>query len=162
LTTVIDFAPSNSAPFQFQATLDNSNYTAIVTWNLAGQRYYVNLYSLAGDLIFCLPLISSPSGLQIQIASWFAGKALITTAVPHGYKVGSTLFLTLAGFTPDAWNGLKELLVVSPAGLQFLVSSDPGTVSVFGSINFDISMTAGYFTSTLVYREANAQFEITP
>lgn len=89
MTTFVDFAPSASAPFQFQPTLDGDVYTIIVTWNLMGQRYYTNCYSLAGSLIFCLPLIGSPPG-------------------------------------------------------------------------YDISLTAGYFASTMVYRQANQQFEVSP
>lgn len=37
------------------------------------------------------------------------------------------------------------------------------SIPLIGSPNdYDISMTAGYFTSTLVYREYSRQFEITP
>jgi len=86
---VYDFQPSSKAPFQFQPTLDGSVYTVIVTWNLAGQRYYVNVYSLDGTLIVAIPMIGSPLG-------------------------------------------------------------------------YDISLVAGYFTSTLVFREASQQFEVSP
>lgn len=60
MTTVTPFVPSLLAPFQFQPTLDGQVYTVIVTWNLAGQRYYVNVYTLQGVLIASLPLIGSP------------------------------------------------------------------------------------------------------
>lgn len=37
------------------------------------------------------------------------------------------------------------------------------TFPLIGSpLNYDISLVAGYFTSTLIYREPNAQFEISP
>lgn len=37
------------------------------------------------------------------------------------------------------------------------------TIPLIGSPNdYDISLTAGYFTSKLVYRESSRQFEITP
>lgn len=37
------------------------------------------------------------------------------------------------------------------------------TIPLIGSPNdYDISLTAGYFTSTLVYRESSRQFEISP
>lgn len=87
MTTYINFNPSPNEPFQFQPTFDGKVYSVIVTWNLFGQRYYVNIYSLDNTLVVALPLIGSP---------------------------------------PDS----------------------------------DISLTAGYFTTTLVYRAANAQFEI--
>jgi hypothetical protein len=87
MTTYINFNPSPNEPFQFQPTLDGSVYNVIVTYNLFGQRYYVNIYTLDNTLVVCLPLIGSPPGR-------------------------------------------------------------------------DISLTAGYFTTTLVYRVANAQFEV--
>lgn len=89
MTTFIDFTPSVSAPFQFQPTLDGDVYNCIITWNVFGQRYYINIYDLSQNLIVCLPLIGSPT-------------------------------------------------------------------------DYDVSLTAGYFTSTLVYRIANAQIEIAP
>lgn len=58
-TTFVDFVPSASAPFQFQATLDGSIYTVIVTWNLYGQRYYINIFTLDGVRVLTLPLIGS-------------------------------------------------------------------------------------------------------
>lgn len=89
MTTYIDFRPSDQALFQFQLTLDGQVYAAICTWNLYGQRYYVNLYDAAGVRIFSLPQIGSP-------------------------------------------------------------------------LDSDISLTAGYFDSTLVYRVQNQQFEVSP
>lgn len=91
MTTVIQFQPSALTAFQFQPTLDGDIYAAIVTWNLYGQRYYVNLSALDGTLIFAIPLIGS------------------------------------------------------------LPAPDSG-----------ISLTAGYFTSTLVFRQQSQTFEVNP
>jgi len=49
VTTFTDFVPNNVAPFSFQPTLDGQVYTVRVTWNVFGQRWYVNLYDLAFD-----------------------------------------------------------------------------------------------------------------
>lgn len=89
MTTIYDFSPSPTSNFTFQPTFDGEVYTVIVNWNLFGQRYYINIYTLQGALVACVPLIGSP---------------------------------------PE----------------------------------YNISMTGGYFTSTLVYRVANAQFEVLP
>ncbi len=86
-TTYYDFNPSNTAPTQFQPTLDGQVYTVLVSWNLFGQRWYATCYDLAGNLQFNLPLIGSP-------------------------------------------------------------------------LDYDISLTAGYFTTKLVWRVANNQFEV--
>lgn len=84
---IVNFTPTPYANFQFTATLDGSNYTVVVNWNLYGQRYYVNIYTLTNQLVVSLPLIGSP-------------------------------------------------------------------------LDYDISLTAGYFTTKIVYREPKQQFEI--
>lgn len=99
-TTYVDFVPSASAPFQFQATLDDTVYTVVVTWNLFGQRYYVNIFTLEGVRVLTIPLIGS---------------------------------------------------VGSPA--QVLLNT--------GLAVSDVSLTAGYFITKLVYRPINQRFEIT-
>jgi len=87
VTNVIRFTPSNNSNFQFQVTLDGSQYNIIVNWNIYGERYYVNIYDVNNTLVVCLPLIGSP-------------------------------------------------------------------------LNYNISLTAGYFTTQLVYRVQNNQFEV--
>ena len=89
MTTLFPFVPSPQSAFQFQPIFDGDTYTCTVTWNLFGQRWYVNCYDLSGTWIFTVARIGSPAG-------------------------------------------------------------------------YDISLTAGYFTSTLVYREASATFEVSP
>lgn len=98
-TTYIDFTPSASAPFQFQATLDGAVYTVILTWNLFGQRYYVNIYTLDGTRVLSIPLIGS---------------------------VGSP----------------ADVFTKTGLAVQ------------------SVSMTAGYFTTQLIYRPVNQRFEI--
>jgi len=51
MTTYL-FAPSPTAPFQFQPTLDGEVYHVVVTWNLFGQRYYVNVMTTSGALVY--------------------------------------------------------------------------------------------------------------
>jgi len=85
--TVVQFTPSKVSNFQFQATFDGAIYNVIVTYNIYGQRYYVNIYDTSNVRIITLPLIGSP-------------------------------------------------------------------------LDYNISLTAGYFTTQLVYRVANQQFEI--
>jgi hypothetical protein len=96
MTTYVNFTQPPDAAFQFTATLDGNPYTVTVTWNLFGQRYYVNIYSADGVLIVCLPRIASPP---------------ISGALSSGR---------------------------------------------------DISLTAGYFTSTMIWRDESQWFEISP
>lgn len=55
------------APFQFQPTLDNAVYTVTVTWNVFGSRYYVNIKTVQGALVYTMPLIGSPQNYPISL-----------------------------------------------------------------------------------------------
>jgi hypothetical protein len=163
MTTTFDFRPSNLAPFQFQPTLDGTTYTCIVSWNLFGQRFYLDCYTLAGDLVFSQALISSPDGVQIQAISWAKGVATVTTNVPHGLGIGLTANITISGTTPDGYNGLQSVYSISPTQFTYSLTSNPGAATMFGNAIANINMAAGYFTtSTLVFRESTSQFEVSP
>ncbi len=62
--TIIPFNPSATANTQFTVTLDGADYTVIVNWNLFGQRYYINIYTLQGTLVLCIALIDGVSGID--------------------------------------------------------------------------------------------------
>lgn len=61
------FTPSATAAFQFQPTLDDNVYTCVVTWNLFGQRYYLNVYQDDGTLVTCRAMVGSPPGFDINL-----------------------------------------------------------------------------------------------
>ena len=86
-TTYVQFVPSPQSPFQFQATLDSSTYTVIVTWNLFGQRYYINLYALDGTWIVALPLIGSPPDYDISLTAGYFDTTLVYRAATGNFEV---------------------------------------------------------------------------
>ena len=162
MTTYIPFTPSLISAPQFTPTLDGAQYNVVVTWSLFGQRYYLNCYSLNGERIFTAPLIESAAGVAIESLKWDVTTSLVTakTTAPHGLRLGAAINLTIAGCAPDAYNGAVQAMVASPTTFTYPLQSDPGTASVFGSASYLISMTSGYFTSTLVYRDG--AFEVSP
>ena len=163
MTTYTSFAPSTAQAFQFQPTLDGEVYTCTVTWNLFGQRYYVNLYDLSGNLIFCLPLIGSPTGTALLSLTWANGAVYAVTQVPHGYPTGATIALTVVGTTPTAYSGLVTALVTGPTTFTYPLATNPGVCTVPGTVEFNVDMAGGYFTtSTLVFRDGTQQFEVRP
>lgn len=162
MTTFVNFSPSPQSPFQFQPTLDGDVYSGIVTWGLFGRRYYLNLFTLGGVLIFSLPLIGSSVGVEIQSITWERGFVTVTTAAAHGYRIGATLDLTISGAAPDSLNGKFPALITSQDTFRFPLAADPGDATALGIVSYDINIAAGYFNSTLVYREPNSQFEINP
>lgn len=60
MTTFVEFNPPAYTPFVFQPTLDGAQYTAVINWNLFGKRWYLNLYTIQGVLLICMPMVGSP------------------------------------------------------------------------------------------------------
>jgi hypothetical protein len=162
VTTYTQFTPSLTQVFSFRPTLDGTTYNITIPWSLFGQRYYVTCRTLGGALVFSLPLIGSPAGINVQGATWEQSTATITAATPHGFKVGSIINLTIYGMAPDAYNGTFACKIINDTKFTFPLNSFPGEVSTLGSVQYNINLAAGYFTSTLVYREQNRVFEVTP
>lgn len=163
MTTFFNFTPSTQQNFQFQPTLDGQQYNAIVTWNFAAQRFYINLYALDGTLVFSVPVIGSDTGRNIQSATWDNGFVAIMTDGPHGYVLGATIDATFSGTVPDAYNGNVRAFVTRRDQLQYPLSLDPGLATQLGQVIYNVNMAGPYFsTSSLVYRPSNRQFEVSP
>lgn len=162
MTTFVNFVPPQRAPFEFQPTLDGTVYRAIVTWNLFGRRWYVNIYSLDGALVLATALVGSPTGFALQGLSWAGGKVTATAAEPHGYKVGLIVELTISGAQPDAYNGVVPAFITGPSTFTWPVAADPGPAIVFGTAAYNVNLVGGMFASALVYRQSARQFEVSP
>ena len=162
MTTYTDFQPSTQQVFSFSPTLDGAQYNCTLTWNLFGQRYYINCSDLSNNLIFSLPLIGSPDGIIVEAVTWDSGTVTVETTVPHGYRPGQTVNLTLSQTTPSEYSGNWNMLVINGSELTFTLASNPGNCTAPGLLYDNINIAAGYFTSTLVFRESSSQFEVTP
>jgi hypothetical protein len=163
LTTFYNFQPPAQSNFTFEPTLDGNPYTAVVPYLLFGQRFYLQLTSLNGTLIFNRALVGSPSGVSIETMTWQTGYVAVETTAPHGYSVGQTIELTIKGCSPPALNGIFDCLITGPDTFTYPLPGDPGAASALGGISYDIDLAFGYFqVSTLVYRTATAQFEVGP
>ena len=67
MTTFTTFTPSTVAPFQFNPVLDGTTYIATCTWNVYGNRYYINIYTQTRNLIMSRPIIGSPNNYNINL-----------------------------------------------------------------------------------------------
>lgn len=67
MAQIIPFTASALEPFQFQPTLDGQTYTALVKWNFYAQRYYVEIYTLGGELVLAIPMVGSPLDYDISL-----------------------------------------------------------------------------------------------
>lgn len=167
MTTFINFTPSGttSPPFQFDATLDGNQYLVTTTWNLFRRGWYINVFAVDGTLIATKALIASPGGLSIQSLSWDLVRQIVsaTTTNPHGFKIGRTIDLTISGCVPTAYNGIFDCLATGQNSFTYPMASDPGAATVFGAATYNLNMLGGYFkASSMIFREASSQFEISP
>jgi len=163
MTTYFDFVPSPVQAFQFEPEFDGQIYTAVVRWSLFGARWYLGLFNSDGGLVFNLPLVGSTDALQVNAVEWAHGYVTLRLAQPHNYPRLATIDLTLTGFLPVTYNQRVRAFVNSPETLQYPSATDPGTVTTLGVVDNPINLVGGYFTeSTLVFREANQQFEVSP
>lgn len=160
---IYPFTPSNQGPFQFQPILDGTSYGAVITWGLFPQGWYITLTDGGGNRIFTQPVVGSPSGVSLQGLSYLYGTVTAQTEEPHGFDIGSTMDLTLSGCVPVGYNGLQRVYITGGSSFTFDLDADPGMISTLGSVQYNIDLAWGYFqTSTLVFREASNQFEVTP
>ena len=163
MTTYFAFTPSRTSVPQFSPTLDGSQYLCSCTWNLFAQRYYLNCFDQDGNRIFSQALVETPPALALNTLAWSELTMLVTatTQTPHGFQTGAAVTLTIAGCSPDAYNGAQAATITGPSTFTYPLNADPGSNVVAGSASTLINMAAGYFqTSTLVFR--NSAFEVSP
>lgn len=69
-TDTFTFSPSDTAspPFSFQFNINGDSYSGQCTWNVAGQRWYVQIYDQYHTLLINHPMISSPVASPINLA----------------------------------------------------------------------------------------------
>ena len=166
MTTYTLFQPPRKTPFQFQPTLDGQVYNIIVTWNIFGQRWYLNLYDLLGNRLDTCALVGSPDAVKIADMSWstLTNEVTLDTLTPHIIPLGSYAYLTTVGVFPPIYNLSIDMVAVSPTQLVYPFNVDPGgPSSIQGSLFQNENLFEGYFqTSTFVYRESTMMFEVSP
>jgi hypothetical protein len=87
-TTVIPFTPTSTQAFQFGATLDGVAYTCTVTWNLSGQRWYLNIYTNQAVLVLSRALTASPPGVPYNLLfGYFLTTVMVFWDVTQTFQV---------------------------------------------------------------------------
>lgn len=159
MSTFVDFTPSTQAAFTFQATLANQDYTIVVTWNLAGQRYYLNVYDLSQNLICSEPLI--PTGPQIAAQfTWALGIANATTLTPHNVPIGQVAAVYISQ-TDTAFDGQVQVLSTGPNTLTYAMKTNPNESNpISGQVNFTLNLVQSYIPGAyFLYQYDSQQFE---
>lgn len=162
MPTTITFTPQANANFRFQVVLDNSSYNAVVTWSLFGARYFISLYTLAGKLVVVRPLTGTPLGYNISSITSANNIAVVTTSAPHTYVPGTVVPLAITGCTPTVYNGTFKCSILNTTQFTYPLATVYPSATGVGTVNYLISLTAGYFASTLTYFPDRQQFVISP
>ncbi len=88
MTTLVNFQPSPTAPFQFNATLDGNTYNVIIPWNAYGLRYYINIYDTSNNIIMTKPLIASPDNYNINLLfGYFTSSTLVFRDSSQNFEI---------------------------------------------------------------------------
>jgi hypothetical protein len=84
---VFNFVPPALTPFQFQPTLDGSAYNCTVTWNISGQRWYLNVLTLQNVLVLSVALIGSPDNYDINHLFGYFNSTLVFRQSTQHFEV---------------------------------------------------------------------------
>ncbi len=174
MSTIIPFIPSNLVLPTFVATFDGDDYRVTVTWNVAAQRYFINIYGQDGSWIVTVPLIQTPPGRAIESFSYDNLRRVATVSMvdPSQWSVpisaagmmtppGTIVDYTLENFDPPVLNQGWSALHINDVTFSFPLADDPGQVHILGSVSRLIDMVEGIFLkTTFIYR--NGAFEVNP
>lgn len=162
MTTFFQFVPSLKRAPAFMPTFDGAQYSVTVVWNISARRFYVNCKDLSGNLIFMVPLIINPDPIELVSISYDPQnhRVVAQTIIPHGFPIGSVVNGNIVGCVPNGYNGSGLMSILSKTEIIYPMLNNPGQPALLGVFDYLISMTKGYFISTLVYRNGN--FEVSP
>ncbi len=164
MTTYTPFRPSNITAPRVTVVLDYQDTTLVVTWNVAAQRYYVNMYTLDGVWVVTTPLVETSRSMLVKSLLYDAPRnRMVGRLVAFMWRpAGQIVDYTLENFSPSTLNGPRQCLRLSAneGDFAYPINQDPGQVTALGSVGRYHNMAAGYFNSTLIYRDG--QFETSP
>jgi hypothetical protein len=162
MTSYYRFIPNNKKAPSFTPTFDGIQYNCTIIWNISSLRYFVLCQTMDSQLVFLLPIIESQPAFDLANLEYDDNdqRVIATTINPHGFPIGMVLNMTLINALPIGYNGSGLASIISKNQFVYNMQQNPGQPMVFGSAEFLISMTQGYFQSTLVFR--NSTFEVNP
>lgn len=106
-------------------------------------------FSLLTQLSDLTPLLNG--ALSLASITWSGGVVTATATVAHGFTIGDSLYLTIAGVTPTGYNGVFLCTVTSTTAFTYLLASNPGASTVQGSYTIEdvaelLAMATTFFT----------------
>ena len=175
MTAITPFSPSATAnpPFQFQPTLDGAQYIVTTTFNIFGNRWYINVSDLSGNLILSRPMTGSPPKIQASL-TWADWMATASLQAAHNIPIGAVANIEVTD-TGLAYDGAWRAWAIDATTLAFTLQTDPGQYGITGNVSQDVNLIANtpssydsngnpltFFSSSLVFRTGQQQFEVSP
>jgi hypothetical protein len=158
VSAFVNFVQSALAPFQFQPTLNGVQYNVTVPSNAFGERYYINVSDLSGNLILYRALTESGPSFQASL-TW--AKAVVTAALTsnHNVRMGELANLRISQ-SNSPFDGTYQGLAVNATTFTFALPADPNVqVPVRGTLDFPLDLLAGYGIGSLFFHFETQQFE---
>jgi hypothetical protein len=161
--TYYPFKPSQVAAPRFQAVIDGVLTTVVVTWNVAAQRYYINVYTSTGALVVARAVVETARARPLNVFYYDnTQRAMIgILANPVWRPVGQIVNYTFEGFQPESLNHAQLVIRYGyhTGMFAYRINTNPGEVTVLGSVSRYANMLEGYANQTsLIFR--NNQFEV--
>jgi hypothetical protein len=157
VSTLVDFLPTAIAPFQFQPTLNGTQYQVTIPWNIFRQNFYMNLSDLQGNQIAYKALISGGPSLQ-AVFSWSQQVVTAVTAMPHNVPVGSPANVRVSQ-TSEGFDGFFRALSTGASTLTYPLAVNPQDAPQ-GTLSFPLNLVAGYLDNCfLFFSDTTMQFE---
>jgi len=160
MSTFVQFQPSAQSPFNFTATLSNGvTYQITALWNIFGERFYIQVTDLSGNLIYFRALTAGGPTLQAAL-TWNTStlQAVATTVLPHNVPVGSVVGLRISK-TGTAFDGNWQALATGPNTLTYTLSNPNQSAAVSGTVSFPLNLVSAPNIGYLLFHYETQQFE---
>lgn len=69
----------------------------------------------------------------ISAMTWLANVVTVTLTAAHGWPVGQSLSITIAGVTPTAYNGTYTCSITTTTAFTYALTPNPGSMTVAGT-----------------------------
>lgn len=110
--------------------------------------------SLLTQLSDLTPLLQTSKAITSM--SWSSSVVTGTVSGGHGYTVGDTLPVTIAGVSPSGYNGNYTITVTSSTQFTYVLAANPGTVTVQGTVIVQDEAEL-YSMATTFFAQGNGQ-----
>lgn len=117
-------------------------------------QYTASLLTQLADLT---PLLHASAAVTSAVLA--TGVVTATTTAPHGYATNAEIYLTLAGFTPAAYNGTYLCTITGASTFTFDFVETPGAVTVEGTwVNASVAELVAMATTFFAQGNSHAVY----